>query len=649
MVIKSLSLRKLGDMDNREVESTASVPFGEDHLAKFKDLFPGIFNDGILDARQLGELLNVQVSGVADQKESFGLRWAGQARAIESLHLESLAALRPDKANSADWDTASNVFVEGDNLEVLKLLRKAYNDQVRLIYIDPPYNTGNDFVYNDDFSDPKQHFLEVTGQVDAEGNKLVANTDVSGRKHSNWLTMMFPRLAIARELLTQDGAIFVSIDDNEVHNLRALMDDLYGPENFIGQFVWAAGRKNDSKLVSTSHEYMVVYARNVNALVESAGSWRTRKEGLGEIYTAFDKIKKKHGTNLSGATREMKAWFKSLPDSNPAKRHKQYCMVDDRGLYFADNISWPGSGGPYFEVIHPDTGKPVKLPKTGWRFTEDKLQSLIDDNRVHFGVDESTVPCIKRYLTDSEEEVPYSVFYKDGRGATKRLREFLGGDYFDFPKDETVIQSIVEFATDKDSLVMDFFAGSGTTAHAVALQNQLDGGNRRHLLVTLDEKTNEKSAAAKAGIETVSEITRMRLQKVLEAFPEEATRGLRCFCLGSPSFKRFVENQDALEIFKFTLEDDAEDDAIAAEILLHLGVRLDQPWSRMTVGGQPAIESGHVLVVLAREISDAVVDEAFASDAKTIAFLEDGFATQDKVKAKAFFAAEQTSKTMSTF
>lgn len=639
-------------MSDLQPESTASVPFGESNLEKLKALFPGIFNDGVLDARQLGELLDVKVSGVAAEKESFGLRWAGQSRALESLHLPSLAALRPDDKNSINWDSASNVFVEGDNLEVLKLLRKSYNDQVRLIYIDPPYNTGNDFVYNDDFSDPKQHYLEVTGQIDAEGNKLVANTDVSGRKHSNWLTMMFPRLAVARELLTQDGAIFVSIDDNEVHNLRALMDDLYGPENFIGQFVWAAGRKNDSKFVSTSHEYMVAYARNYTTLVEKVGNWRTRKTGLDEIYSAFKKISKSCGEDYTKATKELKLWFKSLPDSEPAKRHKHYSNVDSRGIYFAADISWPGGGGPSYDVQHPITGMNVKIPSRGWITNIDRMNEWIADDRVHFGVDEGSVPCYKKYLADGEFEVPYSVFYKDGRGATKRLREFMQGSYFDFPKDETVIQSIIEFATDKDSLVMDFFAGSGTTAHAVALQNQLDGGNRRYLLVTLNEETNSKSPAAKAGIETVSEITRLRLKKVVEAFPAEAERGLRCLSVESSSFKRFSDadaEDGSLGLFKFTLEDDATDDAIAAEIFLHLGVRLDESWTRVIVGGSPAIKSGHVLVVLAREISDAIVGDAFETDVRTVAFLEDGFAGNDKVKSMAVFTAESSNKTMSTF
>jgi adenine-specific DNA-methyltransferase len=413
--------------------STQTTPPSEANLEAFKSLFPGVIQDGALDAVRLGELLDTPVSGVKEGKERFGLMWAGKKRAVEALQTPSMAALVPDKDASINWDAAENVFIEGDNLEVLKLLQKAYNDQVKLIYIDPPYNTGNDFVYNDDFSDPLQHYLEVTGQVDAEGNRLVANTETSGRKHSNWLTMMHPRLFLARNLLTQDGSIFVSIDDNEVHHLRLVMDEIFGPENFIGQFVWAAGRKNDAKFVSASHEYIICYARNMSGLKESVGEWRQKKSGLDAIYAQAQRLNRINGQDYSTSSAEMKSWFRNLPDGDSSKRHKQYCVFDERGLYFPDNISWPGGGGPKYDVPHPATGLTVKLPSTGWRFTQEKMSALISENRVHFGKDETTVPCIKRYLTESEFEVPYSVFYQDGRSSTKRLSEFLGGGYFDFP------------------------------------------------------------------------------------------------------------------------------------------------------------------------------------------------------------------------
>jgi len=202
----------------------------ESILNSLRSLIPGAIQDGVIDAQKLAELSGLEVAGLKNGVERFGLMWAGKSKAVEALQAASIAALAPDMENSINWDTAENVFIEGDNLEVLKLLQKAYNDQVKLIYIDPPYNTGNDFVYNDDFSEPLKHYLEVTGQVDSEGNRLVANTEVSGRKHSNWLSMMYPRLVLARNILREDGVIFISIDDNEIAELRLLMDEIFGPE-----------------------------------------------------------------------------------------------------------------------------------------------------------------------------------------------------------------------------------------------------------------------------------------------------------------------------------------------------------------------------------------------------------------------------------
>jgi adenine-specific DNA-methyltransferase len=563
-----------------------------------------------------------------------------------------MAALAPQVAESINWDTAQNVFIEGDNLEVLKLLQKAYNDQVKLIYIDPPYNTGNDFVYNDDFSDPIKHYLEVTGQVDADGNRLRANSDTSGRKSSRWLSMMYPRFLLARNLLTDDGSIFVSIDDNEVAHLRELLDDIFGPENFLGQFIWAAGRKNDAKYISTSHEYILVYARNIQTLNTNVGQWRKKKEGLDEIYKKVNELVKVHNKDFNVATSELKKWFKALDDSNPSKKHKQYSTIDSRGVYFPDNIAWPGGGGPKYEVLHPVTKKPVKLPATGWRFTTlDRMNELIDDDRVHFGNDERTVPCVKRYLIDTENEVPYSVFYVDGRGATKRLNELLGGPLFDFPKDEIVLQEIVEFASDKNGIILDFFAGSGTTGHSVLLQNAKDEGNRRFILVNIPEPTNEKSFAFKMGINSVSEITRIRLKKVLEKIPGAKDSGLRCLTLSPSNFlQHSLQNQDAEEIlFSKTLTSELNVENIAAEILLKNGVRLDVSWKRQLIGSLEIVIADSVAVVVGLELDKESIERILnIENIHTLVFLEDGFEGKDALKANTFFACKKANITMKT-
>jgi adenine-specific DNA-methyltransferase len=612
-------------------------------LEEFKQLFPGVISDGVLDAGRLGELLQTDVSGLKGGKERFGLMWSGRQKAIEALQAESYAALIPDFENSINWDTAQNVFIEGDNLEVLKLLQNAYNDKIKMIYIDPPYNTGNDFVYNDDFSDPKRRYLEVTGQVDAEGNRLTSNTETSGRKHSNWLTMMYPRLVLARNLLTEDGAIFVSIDDNEVHNLRSIMDEIFGPENFIGQFVWAAGRKNDAKFISSSHEYILVYARSLPALTLSKGKWRQRKDGLDAIYKAVDSFVKKTNSEFPQATQLLKTWYQQLPDGDPSKRNKQYSVIDEKGVYFPADISWPGGVGPRYEVLHPVTKKPAKVPSTGWRFTQQTMGELLETNRVHFGPSHETVPCVKRYLSESESEVPYSVFYNDGRGSSQRLRAMLGGAFFDFPKDELILQKLVEIVTSPDDIVLDFFAGSGTLGHSVELQNESDGGSRKYICVTLPEPTPEGSEARKAGLEKVSDITELRLSKVVDLFEGAKKRGLRVLRLGPSAFKPHFPSDDSLFVLdESSLEHGSNSEQIAGEVLLRQGVTLDRPWTR-----ESGIQSGSVKF---SDLSSAMeIEEILGTEATVLVFLEDSFKGRDDLKSELSFAIKQAGKKMVTY
>lgn len=618
-------------------------PPSEQNLAAFIKHFPGVIREGVLDTAQLAGLLGVEVGEIRNGKEVFGLSWAGKKSSSQALQLPSYAALDPDFEKSINWDSAENVFIEGDNLEVLKLLRDTYNDKVKMIYIDPPYNTGNDFVYNDDFSDPKQRYLEITGQVDSDGNRLAANPETSGRKHSNWLNMMYPRLSLARNLLTQDGAIFVSIDDNEVHNLRAIMDGIFGPENFIGQLVWAAGRKNNGKFISHSHEYVVVYARSISHLTEQGATWRTRKEGIDQIYAAVERIAREVKGDWQLGTSLLKKWFSSLQEGDPAKRHKHYGHMDEHGAFFPGDISAPGGGGPRYEVLHPLTRKPVRVPSRGWVLTEEKMSEFIQAGRVFFGADETSVPTFKRYLSETEHEVPYSVFYNDGRGATKRLREFLGGAYFDFPKDEFVLQKLIEFATDKDSIVLDFFAGSGTTGHAVELQNLQDGGNRTYVCVTLDEPTPEDSEARKAGFSKVSQITEARLSKVAEISDGAQSRGLRVLRLGPSNYEPYFPGEYGL----FNLQSNSKSEtyahrAAAAEVLLKQGVELHQPWT----GGEH-IQSGPVLF-----LGDHVEDfepSSLAAQIMVVVANEDAFEGKDDLKAKIHFDLKQMNKKLVTY
>ena len=282
------------------------------------------------------------------------------------------------------------------------------------------------------------------------------------------------------------AGLFISIDENEQPGLRFLLNEILGNQNFIADMVWAAGRKNDSRYISISHEYIIAYVKDIENLRESNVIWRQRKNGLDEIYATYSRLRKANGADDQAVERELKQWFAGLPDTHPAKAHRHYCCVDKQGIYFPDNISWPGGGGPKYEVLHPKTHKPVRVPSRGW-MTRDpvKMERWIHEDRIYFGEDENAVPCIKSYLSEREDEVPYSVFYQDGRAATKRLRDLLGGDIFGNPKDEAVLGRIIEFANGGKATALDFFAGSGTTAHAVINLNREDDGNRKYILVEM--------------------------------------------------------------------------------------------------------------------------------------------------------------------
>lgn len=351
------------------------------------------------------------------------------------------------------------LLIHSENYGALRLIQPKYERKVAAIYIDPPYNTGNDgFLYRDAY------------------------------KHSSWMSMIVDRLALGASFSTECGAMVVSIDEIELVDLHKACDATWGAENFIADFIWAAGRKNDSRLVSVSHEYMVCYARSKSLLDSCKIEWRQKKKGLDDIYAQYAKLKKKYGDDYTQMTQDLKKWYKSLPESDPAKAHKHYSCIDERGIYFPADISWPGGGGPTYEVMHPLTNKPVKIPARGWVYASpERMAEMISANMIHFGDDEKKVPCVKSYLEDNEYAAPYSVLYKDGRAATKRLRHILGMSDFGYPKDETIIAETISSWTGNADLYMDYFAGSGTTAHSVISLNREDDGHRKYILIEMGD------------------------------------------------------------------------------------------------------------------------------------------------------------------
>lgn len=302
---------------------TRSLDGVAENIRRLKALFPELVTEGPNGAAVNVDVLKALVGDatVTDADEKYGLNWHGKRRARQLALTPSTGTLRPCPEDSVDWDTTQNLMIEGDNLEVLKLLQKSYAGKVKLIYIDPPYNTGKDFVYPDDFKDSIKNYLELTGQVEG-GRKISSNTEASGRFHTDWLNMMYPRLKCAHGLLTRDGAIFVSCDETEQARLRLMMDEVFGGENFVADMVWAAGRKNDSRLISVSHEYIVCYARDKGFLTAEKIEWRQRKKGLDEIYAHYERLKKEYGTNYQAISDALKGWYQNLPDNHPAKAHK---------------------------------------------------------------------------------------------------------------------------------------------------------------------------------------------------------------------------------------------------------------------------------------------------------------------------------------
>lgn len=429
------------------------------------------------------------------------MNWIGKEAVVKHYNDVPFRLLEPVADLSCGPADSGNLIVQGDNLHALKALLPRYAGQVKCIYIDPPYNTGNEgWVYNDNVNSPeiRKWLGEVVGK---EGETM--------DRHDRWLSMMYPRLVLLKQFLRQDGAIFVSIDDNEVGNLQALMREVFGASNEVATIVWEKGKKGDSKLVSVTHEYIVTFARNKALLKELKVRWRRKKPGIDTVLEHYESLRKKHGDVHAAIRKEMMAWYRALPKGDPRKGHKHYNWSDKRGLYFAADFAGPDDGRenrPRYPILHPITQQPCAMPSTGWRWEEDTTKAALveDPPRIHFGKDHTTIPNRKSYLFEIDEEPMMSVFYKDGRAATLEVETILGAGAFPFPKDSEVIADLVGMVVEPGDLVLDSFGGSGTTAHGVLRLNQHLKEPVRFILVELNDevarnKTRERVRKAIDG------------------------------------------------------------------------------------------------------------------------------------------------------
>ncbi len=405
--------------------------------------------------------------GLVNETKTYGLVWEDKPEDVEERLRDELPVLVEDKSKALTEGGAAapnHILIEGDNLEALSTLAYTHAGKIDVIYIDPPYNTGNkDFIYNDSY-------------VDTE----------DGYRHSKWLSFMSKRLRIAKKLLSDRGVIFISIDDNEQANLKLLCDEIFGEKNFVCSFIWRGGKRNMAKWVSTSHEYMLLYAKNLSYCSSLGVNWSETKRGINDIYKVVRELVRKYGSNFEDASKGLKNWYKNLADDHPAKDHSHYCWIDEKGVYFASDISRGGGGGPTWSIINPHTGEVVKTPSRGWAYANrELLDEDIRNGLIHFNG--AGVPCKKRYLKDNETQILETVFYKDRRASSKRLRDLMGNDSFPFPKDEEVLKDKLKSFSLPSSIILDFFAGSGTTLHAVMQLNAEDGGHRQCILCTNNE------------------------------------------------------------------------------------------------------------------------------------------------------------------
>lgn len=647
----------MGKINIPQAESQ-SADLIQENLEQLKQVFPEVFKEGKVDFEALNDLLG----NYADtSEERFALNWAGKVNARREAQKRSTGTLRPCPKDSVDWDSTENLYIEGDNLEVLKLLQKSYHSRVKMIYIDPPYNTGKDFVYKDNYTDNIANYLELTGQ----DKKLSTNTESDGRYHSNWLNMMYPRLKLARNLLTDDGVIFISIDDNEVANLRKICDEIFGEENFVAGISVQSnprGRQSDTFMASV-HDYLLMYAKNLREC------------------------------SINGA-----------PLSDEQK--KEFSFADENGNYRLLGLRQRGSASRredrpdmYFPIyVNPGDGKVFLEEKTGYMEVLPR-KSEGTDGRWMWGKAKCETDRSLLVSKMIEHRGEYDIFIKDylDRGEGERTRKYktiwddkkynnqfgtqevkaLIGDLFTFPKSSKLLYDIVRMGSifNKNSIILDFFSGSATTAHAVMQLNAEDGGNRKYICVQIPEPTPEDSEARKAGYNTIPDIAKERIRragkKILEEqkakvekegglFTEEPKKldiGFKVFKLDSSNINAWDSNPDNLETALnnslFNIKIGRSEDDLLYEILIKYGIELTEKMNLHTIADKTVYEmgAGSLIVCLADNLTTEIAEgigklyKEVSPDGVDgncrVVFKDSGFDGSDEVKTNIMLILKQ--------
>jgi len=606
----------------------SSLNIVESNIEQLKALFPDIVSEGKIDFDKLRETLG---DAVETQEERYNFSWNGKALAKRIAQTQSTGTLRPCKAESKHWDSTQNLFIEGD-LEVLKLLQKSYHKQVKMIYIDPPYNTGNEFIYPDNFKDNLDTYLKYTHQKDKDGRKFGTNAETSGRYHTNWLNMMYPRLKLARNLLQDDGVIFISIDDNEVSNLRKLCDEIFGEENFVANVVWQKkyAVSSDDPGIAPMHDHVLVFKKS-----------------------------EKFNRNLLPRTEKQLSRYKSLDN-------------DPRGFWSSDNYVSNKSKSErptlWYPIKHPKTDEDVWPNEDAvWRYSKEKHAQMVIENRLYWGPNDSyQKPRIKRFLSEIQDgTVPSTWWTFEDVGhndeGQKETGELLGKKIFSTPKPTRFIRRILDIATLKDDVILDFFSGSAACAHSVMAVNAKDRGNRKFIMVQLPEPCEEKTEAYKAGYKNIADIGKERIrragEKILQANADKEginnlDIGFKVFKLDSSNIKpwdaEFDNLEDTLLNIVDNIKEDRSEDDVLTEILLKYGLDLTVPIEERQVSGKTVyiIGFGALVVCLADAITLEVVEgighlkAELAPEVMRVVFKDSGF-KDDVVKTNAIQILKQ--------
>ena len=622
----------------------------------------------VVDFKKLRQLLGD--NAVEDDPEVYEFTWVGKQAARREAATPINKTLRPVPESSVDWDHTQNIYIEGDNLDALKLLQKSYLGKVKMIYIDPPYNTGNDFVYHDDFHRTQAEEDLEAGNVDELGNRFVKNTETNGKFHSDWCSMIYPRLQLARTLLSEEGVIFISIDDNEVDNLRKICDEVFGETNFIGNLVIQTATDNNPRQITTEHEYIICYAKN--STIQKP--WKSENEKAELIQDEYLSLKKRYGCDIDNIQKDLRSWIKK--NANKLQGVTHYDNVDEKGVFHDGDIANTVFGGYQYDVIHPLTHKPCKRPEKGWRFSEATMKEMISANDIMFGVDETTLIKPKKRL-ENAKDVLRSVIYEDGRTSTKQFESLMARDIFQNPKSATILQRLISFIVKEGDLVLDFFSGSATTAEALFRFEVKEKIAAHFILVqikeNLDESLKTSDSRSKKTIQNaisfldsinkphnICEIGEERIRRAGKKIKEELKAkqpdlfsdgnddkqpldtGFRVFRVDSSNMKdvyfapKDLDPQQ-LDLFADNVKEDRTELDLLYGCMVDWGVPLSLPLSTETIDGVTVytVNDGDLVACFGKPITDNVV-KALADKAPLRVLFRDSCFEKDELKINIF-------------